>query len=172
MIETKGTIIQTPTNTTDTSAVTSVSNPVSFTNVRIKSYQTEPKPEDQNQSKITSIAYTNAGMTYAHIANAIEGIGGKVKRLEVDAPLNEDWENKSSRIFEDENRLLAWQKGEQIVINKLPSALNPESSNIIQFPTQDVVEIIGVSTPKLPVLEDASHHDAELANNPYFKKAA
>lgn len=150
---------------------------------RAKSFKVHTSQPDFPQYVKTVQAYARAGMPFVHIANAGDFLGDNVERNEVDASLQQGWQNKVGEVAETEDKILAWQtRGERVLTTHQLLAPVPVTGKemvtvskdvtvgkIAQGTTLDVLEGIGV------LRKEASR----LENNPYlqaipreFKKAA
>lgn len=159
---------------------------------RAKSFEIKAKPHNILQFVRTVKAYAAAGMTFEHIANAGNDLGETVERAEIDAPLQDGWQNKIGEVVESNGQILAWQaRGEKISVT--PQLSSPSSvienkiipiskyitaSETVQEKTIDVLEGIKVIQKEDPQHLPTSTDNRDLTNSPYlqpivdYKKAA
>lgn len=140
---------------------------------RARSFKVHTSQPDFSQYVRTVQAYAKAGMPFAHIANAGDFLGDSVERNEVNASLQQGWQNKAGEVAETEDKILAWQtRGERVLTtHQLPAPVPISGKEIVvvskdlavnetaQNTTLDVIEGIGVLREEAP----------KLKNNPYLK---
>lgn len=76
--------------------MTQLTKPQNYSPTRAKSFKVKTTGRDYAQYANTIKAYALAGMPFEHIANAGDHLGDLVERLELDAPIQENWKTMSS----------------------------------------------------------------------------
>lgn len=168
---------------------TNITNtPNTASKTRARSFKVISVPAHNFAQYVRTVkAYALAGMTFADVANAGDFLGDKVERLEIDAPLQQDWKNKVGEVADDENQILAWQaRGEKVSITaQLSSPAGTRGREVVVISkdlikaepakeqTIEVVEGIQVSLQQTPAPSlPNSTSDSQLENNPYLQPIA
>lgn len=111
--------------------------------IRAKSFKVSSPTHNFTQYINTIKAYALAGMPFEHIANAGDYLGDMIERGEIDAPLQEGWQEKIGETIEDDSKILSWQNRGEII------SLTPQLSSPKSITGQDLVP--------------------QLENNPFLK---
>lgn len=158
-----------------------VNNPTAYATTRAKSFKVKASDKDYLQYVNTLRAYASAGLPFEHIANAGDFLGDSVERGELDAPIEQGWQEKVGEVAEDENKILAWQnRGEVISIAHQLSAKSTTGEELVSISqslskeadpkqTLNVVEGITVIKKEPQTIQNSTSSDAELENNPYLQ---
>lgn len=150
---------------------------------RAKSFKVSNVSEQNYSQYVRTVkAYALAGMSFQDIANAGDLLEDEVERMEIDAPLQQDWKNKLGEVAEDESKILAWQtRGEKVSVAAELSAPSMTGREVViiskglitsdsnQAQTIEVVEGIQVSQQDTSKLPNSASNDSQLENNPYLK---
>lgn len=171
-------------NVTTTKDTSSLITTNSSSPTRAKSFKiTTSSNYDYMQYKRTVDAYMQAGLPFEHIATAGDIRGDKVEKNEVDAPLQEGWQNKTGETASDDNKMIAWQsRGEKVVESHQLAASVPVTGKeliitsnqlTISQPTEDrileVIEGIAVVKEDPSKLSGLSADQKKLEDNPFLK---
>lgn len=104
-------------------------------------------------------AYTDAGMTYQHIANAAVSLGEKVETIKANAAVATNMTTNSGQVIEEANKIRGIQnRGEEIILT--PRLNYPVSSSATSLvttaqvtnlnPEQKVVVVEGIEVKQTP----------------------
>lgn len=172
MKETRGVLVPFPSRKiVDNRNSRAVSNPQSEPQLLgSKFYRVFPGPNDVNQTIVTIDKYTKAGnMDYKDIADALEGLGYRVDRFEVNAPMAAGWQERGNNPVEDGHKYLRWQNShETILLARLPSSIaENQGINIVPI-SHNKIEGIGVVKPNPSQLPSENVFDNERRSNTYI----
>jgi|GEM_PF-3410298 hypothetical protein len=163
--------------------VINISNTTSRT--RAKSFKVSKVSAHNYAQYVRTVkAYALAGMTFEDIANAGDFLEDEVERLEIDAPLQQDWKNMAGEVAEDESKILAWQaRGETVSITDQLSSPAGNTGKEVMIISKDLVTVEQNTEQTIEVIEGIkvsleedspsslpnSTLDSQLENNPYLQ---
>lgn len=136
--------------------------------IRAKSFKVNSPNHNFAQYINTIKAYALAGLPFEHIANAGEYLGDPVERGELDAPLQDGWEQKVGETIEDESKILSWQnRGEIISVVPQLTSPNPVTGQEMVNTTQQITNNPPQEEQR-NILEGIAVYN-QLENNPFLK---
>ncbi len=151
-----------------------VINSQNYSPTRARSFKIKTTSRDYSQYVNTIKAYTLAGLPFDHIANAGDYLGDEVEKLELDAPVKQNWKEKIGEIAEDEGKIMAWQsRGETTSL----SFQLPQAATVIELEVAAISREVTVSNQdqKIDVVEGIAvvrQDSSRLENNIFLKAPA
>ncbi len=141
---------------------------------RARSFNIRKVPTHNYAQYVRTVkAYALAGMTFEDIANAGDFLEDEVERLEIDAPLQQDWKNMAGEVAEDESKILAWQaRGETVSITDQLSSPAGNTGKEVMIISKDLVTVEQNTEQTIEVIEGIKvslEVDSQLENNPYLQ---